>query len=94
MGGVGMRRGRRDREKLQKGDVVDFWRVEEYHLNSYLKLSAELKIPGRAWLEFQVEPCEEGCKIIQRASFDPAGAKGIIYWYLLYPFINWYLHAC
>ena len=86
MGGVGMRRGRRDREKLQKGDVVDFWRVEEYHLNSYLKLSAELKIPGRAWLEFQVEPCEEGCKIIQRASFDPAGAKGIIYWYLLYPF--------
>lgn len=85
LGGVGMRRGRRDFDKLQKGDVIDFWRVETYKPNHYLKLACELKMPGRSWLEFQVDPCKEGSRITQRLLFDPAGVVGIIYWYFLYP---------
>lgn len=86
VGGVGFRRGRRDQEKLSPGDVVDFWRVEEVKPPNLLRLKAEMKLPGRAWLEFYVEPCKEGSKITQRAVFDPIGVLGIAYWYLLYPF--------
>lgn len=86
VGGVGLRRGRRDPENLHRGDVVDFWRVEEMIPNTYLKLSAEMKLPGRAWLEFRVVPHEKGSKIIQNAIFDPLGTAGVLYWYLLLPF--------
>jgi hypothetical protein len=85
MGGIGIRRGRRDSEKLIQGDVVDFWRVEEIKPPYLLRLKAEMKLPGRAWLEFYVEPCKEGSKITQRALFDPSGVSGILYWYMLYP---------
>jgi hypothetical protein len=87
-GGVGVRRGRRDPEDLQIGDTVDWWRVEEYEPDHLLRLRAEMKLPGRAWLEFEVEPRDRGCVLRQTASFDPAGLAGLLYWYGVYP-----LHA-
>ena len=84
-GGVGLRRGRRDPDHLHVGDVLDWWRVEEYQPNRRLRLLAEMKVPGRAWLEFDVEPAEKGCQLTQTAVFDPVGLWGLIYWYSLYP---------
>ncbi len=84
-GGVGLRRARRDPEQLQVGEVLDWWRVEEYVANRRLRLSAEMKVPGRAWLEFTVEPCKEGSTIRQTAIFDPIGFFGLAYWYGIYP---------
>ena len=84
-GGVGLRRGRRDPEKLRVGDTVDFWRVEEYEANKRLRLFAEMNLPGRAWLEFEVKPVEMGTEIHQTAIFDPLGSSGQLYWYILYP---------
>lgn len=84
-GGIGCRRGRRDPENLRPGDVIDFWRVIAYTPNRSLKLLAELKIPGRAILEFTVQPHAQGAKIEQKVTFDPIGAGGILYWYFLYP---------
>jgi hypothetical protein len=85
LGGVGMRRGRRDPECLSPGDTVDFWRVEDFENNRKLRLMAEMKLPGRAWLEFEVQPAESGAIIRQTAIFDPLGILGLVYWYLLYP---------
>jgi uncharacterized protein YbjT (DUF2867 family) len=84
-GGVGLRRGRRDPEYIRTGDALDFWRVEEYEENSRLRLFAEMKMPGRAWLEFEVRPHDEWTEIIQTAIFDPLGILGQLYWYGLYP---------
>lgn len=84
-GGVGIRRGRRDPNHLRVGDVLDWWRVEEYVPNRKLRLLAEMKVPGRAWLEFEVEPEGNGSSVRQTAIFDPVGLWGIIYWYSLYP---------
>ena len=84
-GGIGKRRARRDPENLRVGDVLDWWRVEEYVPNRRLRLSAEMKVPGRAWLEFEVEPQQDGSSIRQTAIFDPVGLSGLIYWYSLYP---------
>ncbi len=85
VGGVGFRRGRRDPHHLKAGEVVDFWRVEEIRAPHFLRLRAEMKVPGKAWLEFYVEPHSEGSKITQRAVFEPSGFLGMAYWYLLYP---------
>lgn len=85
VGGVGLRRGRRDPEHLVPGDTLDFWRVEAYEPNRLLRLRAEMKVPGRAWLQFEVEPDGEGSTIRQTALFDPAGLGGLTYWYALYP---------
>ena len=86
VGGVGLRRGRRDAEKIVVGDALDFWRVEAYVPNRRLRLSAEMKVPGRAWLEFEVEPAPDGGSIIhQTAEFDPVGLLGLLYWYAIYP---------
>lgn len=85
VGGVGVRRGRRDPEELRVGDPLDFWRVERYEPSQILRLQAEMKCPGRAWLEFEVTPCEEGSQIRQTAIFDPVGLFGILYWYAVYP---------
>lgn len=87
VGGVGVRRGRRHPEELRVGDCVDFWRVEQYEENHFLRLSAEMKIPGRAWLEFEVnEDAETGKTTIrQTAMFDPVGLFGLMYWYAVYP---------
>jgi uncharacterized protein YbjT (DUF2867 family) len=85
VGGVGMRRGRSMPEELRVGDALDFWRVEAYEPNRLLRLSAEMRLPGRAWLEFEVEPREGGATIRQTAVFDPVGLFGLAYWYLVYP---------
>lgn len=85
VGGVGMRRGRRDPEHLVPGDALDFWRVEAYEPDRLLRLRAEMKVPGRAWLQFEVEPAHEGSEMRQTAMFDPRGLFGLLYWYGLYP---------
>jgi uncharacterized protein YbjT (DUF2867 family) len=85
IGGVGIRRGRRDAENLHVGDPLDFWRVEEYDPPRLLRLYAEMKLPGRAWLEFEVTPCAQGSQIRQTAIFDPLGLAGLVYWYGIYP---------
>jgi uncharacterized protein YbjT (DUF2867 family) len=90
VGGIGLRRGRRHPERLRTGDVLDFWRVEAFEPGRRLRLAAEMKVPGRAWLEFEVDgDGGEGRSVIrQTAVFDPAGLSGLAYWYLIYP-----LHA-
>jgi len=85
VGGVGVRRGRRNPEELQIGDALDFWRVEEYQPDRLLRLQAEMKVPGRAWLEFEVTGEGRGSTIRQTAIFDPVGLFGLLYWYALYP---------
>jgi uncharacterized protein YbjT (DUF2867 family) len=85
VGGVGVRRGRRDPEQLVPGDTVDFWRVETYEPDALLRLYAEMKLPGRAWLQFEVRGTERGSTVRQTAIFDPLGLVGLLYWYTLYP---------
>jgi hypothetical protein len=84
-GGVGMRRGRRHPEELRAGDPLDFWRVEAIEPARRLLLAAEMRLPGRAWLEFEVEAEDRGTRIHQTALFDPVGLAGLLYWYLLLP---------
>ncbi len=84
-GGVGMRRGRRDAEWPAPGDTLDFWRVEAYEPNRLLRLFAEMKVPGRAWLQFEIVPHGAETEIRQTAIFDPVGMFGLLYWYTLYP---------
>ena len=64
---------------------MDCWRVESYYPPRRLTLAAEMKLPGRAWLQFDVEPDGDGSRIRQTALYDPVGLSGISYWYLLYP---------
>jgi uncharacterized protein YbjT (DUF2867 family) len=85
VGGVGMRRGRRDPEGLLPGDPLDCWRVEACEAPRRLLLAAEMKLPGRAWLEFEVTPEGTGSVIRQTAVFDPVGLLGLAYWYSAYP---------
>jgi hypothetical protein len=86
VGGAGLRRGRRDAERLRVGEAVDFWRVERYEEDRLLRLSAEMRLPGRAWLQFEVTPLgEASTEIRQTAIFDPAGLAGLVYWYALFP---------
>ena len=86
-GGVGMRRGRRHPVELRAGDAVDFWRVEAAQQDRLLRLRAEMRVPGRAWLEFQVSPLEgDGVLLSQAALFAPKGVLGWLYWYTMYPF--------
>ena len=86
-GGVGLRRGRRDPNVLMVGEAVDFWRVEDRVAPHLLRLRAEMKMPGRAWLEFTVEPNESGgSTLIQRAVYWPKGLAGHAYWWSVAPF--------
>lgn len=85
VGGVGLRRGRRDPDDITVGDALDFWRVEVYEPDRRLRLAAEMRLPGRAWLEFEVNPEVRGSVIRQTAVFDPAGLLGLLYWYGIYP---------
>jgi uncharacterized protein YbjT (DUF2867 family) len=85
VGGVGMRRGRRHPQQLTPGDALDFWRVEAFEPGRLLRLFAEMKLPGRAWLQFEIEGDENGSIIRQTALFDPLGLGGLLYWYALYP---------
>lgn len=87
VGGVGLRRGRRVPDELRIGDAVDFWRVEERIPPRLLRLRAEMKMPGRAWLEFRIEENEEGStRVTQRAIFYPRGLAGHAYWWSVAPF--------
>ena len=85
VGGVGMRRDRRHPQELRAGETLDCWRVEEIQPGRRLRLVAEMKLPGRAWLEFEVEPVGAGARITQTAMFDPHGLPGLAYWYLIWP---------
>jgi uncharacterized protein YbjT (DUF2867 family) len=85
-GGVGLRRGRRDPFEVRVGDAIDFWRVEAVEPGRMLRLRAEMKVPGRAWLQFEESPYAEGQTLVtQTAYFAPKGLFGLGYWYLLYP---------
>ncbi|MGW1678880.1 SDR family oxidoreductase [Saccharopolyspora sp. NPDC002376] len=86
LGGVGLRRGRRDPHRLRIGDALDWWRVEELVEGRFLRLRAEMKVPGRAWLELSVEPAEGGACYRQRAVFIPRGLLGHLYWWAVAPF--------
>ena len=85
VGGVGMRLGRRDPDRLRVGDALDFWRVEEVRRPALLRLRAEMRVPGRAWLQYEVTPADGGSRLVQTAFFEPKGLPGLVYWYLLYP---------
>ncbi|MFD5109471.1 SDR family oxidoreductase [Streptomyces cinereoruber] len=87
VGGVGLRRGRRDAQRLRVGDALDFWRVEEIERGSLLRLRAEMRLPGLAWLEMRSERDEEGrTRYRQRALFHPRGLAGQLYWWSVAPF--------
>ncbi len=82
LGGAGLNRGRRCHTDLRVGDTIDFWKVADIEANRRLLLVAQMKLPGRAWLEFRIE---EG-KLIQSAYFYPDGVLGRLYWYAMMPF--------
>jgi hypothetical protein len=86
IGGVGLRRGRRHPDHLHVGEALDFWRVEALERGHLLRLRAEMRLPGLAWLEFRVEPDGSGSRIFQRAIFRPRGIAGKLYWWSVWPF--------
>lgn len=87
VGGPGLRRGRRDPQRLLVGEACDFWRVEEIEPGRLLRLRAEMRVPGRAWLEFHVGADSAGTTTLrQRATFFPRGLAGQAYWYAVLPF--------
>ncbi|HET9334408.1 MAG TPA: DUF2867 domain-containing protein [Gemmatimonadota bacterium] len=88
LGGPGLRRGRRDPTRLSVGEALDFWRVEDVVSESRLRLRAEMRLPGRAWLEWEVKPVPGGSVLRQTAWFAPRGLAGALYWHALHP-----LHA-
>ncbi len=85
VGGPGLRRGRRDPVGVAAGDTIDFWRVEAFRQDALLRLVAEMRLPGRAWLQFEVKPEAGGSRVTQTAMFDPAGLLGLGYWYAIWP---------
>jgi uncharacterized protein YbjT (DUF2867 family) len=89
VGGVGTRRGRRDPDRLRVGDRVDWWRVEAREPDRLLRLRAETRMPGRAWLELQIDNgTDHGAapRLVERAVFVPRGLAGHAYWWLIRPF--------
>lgn len=87
LGGIGLRRGRRHPDDLSVGDALDFWRVETIEPGRLLRLRAEMKLPGEAWLEFRVSAADAGgSRLEQRARFHPRGLGGRLYWGLMLPF--------
>ncbi len=86
LGGIGTRRGRRHPQQLAVGDAIDFWRVEAIEPDALLRLRAEMKVPGEAWLEFRITPDGDGSRLEQRARFHPRGLGGRLYWGAMVPF--------
>ena len=86
VGGPGLRRGRRHPEQVYPGEAIDFWRVEEVRAPFILRLRAEMKVPGEAWLQFEAAEEGEGTRLVQTAFFAPTGFLGWAYWYGIYPF--------
>ncbi len=93
IGGVGLRRGRRHPEEVRLHDTLDFWRVSAVEPNHLLQLAAEMKVPGKAWLEWRIEPADEGVVLHQTAYFRPRGLFGRLYWYAMFPFHVAMFHA-
>ena len=90
LGGAGLRRGRRHPDDLRIGDVLDFWRVEDLQVGRSVRLRAEMKLPGRAWLNYEVRNAPDGSTHLeQTAAFIPKGLMGLVYWYGLYPVHAW-----
>lgn len=85
VGGPGLRRGRRHPVELLPGEALDFWRVEEVRKPTLLRLRAEMKVPGRAWLQFEAVDEAEETRLVQTAFFAPTGFLGWLYWYGVYP---------
>ena len=85
IGGPGMARGRRDPERLEAGETLDCWQVDVCDRPRRLRLAAEMKMPGRGWLEFEVVPRDGDVTIHQTAIFDPRGVGGLAYWYAIWP---------
>lgn len=85
VGGPGLRRGRRDPERLLPGEALDWWRVEAVERPKLLRLRAEMKVPGRAWLQWETKRRDGQTWLLQTALFRPRGLPGVLYWYLLYP---------
>ena len=92
VGGVGLCRGRRDPVDLQIGDAVDFWRVEAIEPGPNLRLVAEMRLPGRAWLEFEVTADCHGFHDPSDGHLRSRGLGGLAYWYALYP-MHWLVFA-
>jgi uncharacterized protein YbjT (DUF2867 family) len=92
VGGVGLRRGRRHPDEIRAGESLDFWRVEEVEKDRLLRLRAEMKLPGKAWLQFESKPPPEGDRqddktlLTVTAYFAPHGLFGFLYWYAMWPF--------
>ena len=86
VGGVGLRRGRRDPQYLRIGDSLDFWRVEDLEKEKKLRLYAEMILPGKAWLEFNLVEKDGKTVVSQDALFAPRGLGGQLYWYFVSPF--------
>ncbi len=86
VGGPGLRRNRRDPDEVRVGDALDFWRVEAVEPSRLMRLRAEMKMPGRAWLQLEAKPYENGrTLLVQTAFMAPKGLPGLLYWYGLYP---------
>jgi uncharacterized protein YbjT (DUF2867 family) len=86
VGGVGLRRGRRHPEHLREGEALDFWRVERITPGRLLRLQAEMRLPGDAFLQWEVLPMEDGADLVQTAIFRPRGLAGRLYWFVMAPF--------
>ena len=86
LGGVGLRRSPGPRGPLKVGDTVDFWRVADLQINRRLLLVAEMRLPGEAWLEFEIASSNQQTRLTQTAHFAPRGLWGRLYWFLLLPF--------
>jgi hypothetical protein len=86
VGGVGLRRGRRLPDEIRAGDSLDFWRVEEVEKDRLLRLRAEMKVPGKAWLQFKSVPQDGKTLLTVTAYFAPHGVWGNLYWYAMWPF--------
>lgn len=93
IGGPGLRRGRRHPTELYPGEALDVWRVEKIEPGRRLRLRAEMKVPGQAWLEFHALPAEEGCRLVLEATMEPHGVGGWLYWWSTYPFHRWGFQA-
>ena len=87
-GGVGIRRTRRNTQNFIIGDPLDWWRISHYIPDTLVRLGAEMKVPGKAWLQFEVIPDGDRCTIRQTAGMETDNFIGLIYWYVLFP-----LHA-
>ena len=86
VGGVGLRRGRRHPDEVRAGESLDFWRVEEVEADRLLRLRAEMKLPGKAWLQFESQPQAGKTLLTVTAYFAPHGLSGLLYWYAMWPF--------